>query len=71
MNRSMERVRTGDDRDVTEVVPAPPPVSEKQYLIELRDLVKVYRTPAGETPALRGVNLQVSRGEFLAVIGKS
>jgi ABC-type lipoprotein export system ATPase subunit len=67
----MERVRTGDDRDVTEVVPAPPPVSEKQYLIELRDLVKVYRTPAGETPALRGVNLQVSRGEFLAVIGKS
>ncbi len=54
-----------------EAVPAPSPVSEKQYLIELRDLVKVYRTPAGETPALRGVNLQVHRGEFLTVIGKS
>ncbi|MBN1429500.1 MAG: ABC transporter ATP-binding protein [Anaerolineae bacterium] len=40
-------------------------------LIELRDLVKIYRTPAGDFPALRSINLSVSRGEFVAVVGKS
>ena len=40
-------------------------------LIQLRDLVKVYRTPAGEFLALNGVNLGVGRGEFVAVVGKS
>ena len=41
------------------------------HLIELRDLVKVYKTPAGDFPALNGINLKVGRGEFLAVLGKS
>lgn len=40
-------------------------------LIELRDLVKVYRTPAGDFPALRGIDLTVGRSEFVAVVGKS
>lgn len=40
-------------------------------LIELRDLVKVYKTSAGDFPALSGINLEVGRGEFLAVLGKS
>lgn len=39
--------------------------------IELRDLHKAYRTPAGQYPALKGINLQVKQGEFLAVVGKS
>jgi len=39
--------------------------------IELRDLHKAYRTPAGQFPALKGINLQVKQGEFLAVVGKS
>jgi ABC-type lipoprotein export system ATPase subunit len=45
--------------------------SGKQSLIEVRDLYKYYQTPAGDLPALRGVNLHVKRGEFLAVVGKS
>ena len=40
-------------------------------LIDLRQVVKVYETPAGPFTALKGVDLQVMAGEFAAVIGKS
>ncbi|WP_374687551.1 cyclic nucleotide-binding domain-containing protein, partial [Promineifilum sp.] len=39
--------------------------------VDARQLTKVYRTPAGDFPALRGIDIQVERGEFIAVIGKS
>ena len=42
-----------------------------QSLIEMRDVVKVYATAAGEFSALKGINLDVGRGEFVGVIGKS
>jgi putative ABC transport system ATP-binding protein len=45
--------------------------ADGESLVEVRDLVKRYRTPAGEVPALRGANLEIRRGEFLAVVGKS
>jgi putative ABC transport system ATP-binding protein len=40
-------------------------------LIELRGLQKAYETEAGPFLALRGIDLQVERGEFVAVLGKS
>jgi ABC-type lipoprotein export system ATPase subunit len=40
-------------------------------LIELRQVVKTYATPAGDFTALKNVDLQVNRNEFVAVIGKS
>jgi len=40
-------------------------------LIELRDVVKIYSTAAGEFDALKGINLQVGAGEFVGVVGKS
>ena len=40
-------------------------------LIELRNVVKSYKTPAGEFQALKGVDLQIGGGEFVAVVGKS
>ena len=40
-------------------------------LIELRDVVKVYSTAAGDFPALKGINMQVGAGEFVGIIGKS
>ena len=40
-------------------------------LIELRDVVKVYSSEAGEFSALRGINARIYPGEFLGVIGKS
>ncbi len=40
-------------------------------LLEVRHLIKRYKTAAGETPALKGINLSIQRGEFVAVVGKS
>ena len=40
-------------------------------LIEMRDVVKVYSTAAGDFPALHGVNLNIDAGEFVGIIGKS
>ncbi|MHB9031986.1 MAG: ABC transporter ATP-binding protein [Anaerolineae bacterium] len=40
-------------------------------LIRLRDVTKIYKSPAGAFTALKGINLEVSTGEFLAITGKS
>jgi putative ABC transport system ATP-binding protein len=40
-------------------------------LIEMRDVIKVYATAAGEFTALKGINIQVNAGEFVGIIGKS
>jgi putative ABC transport system ATP-binding protein len=40
-------------------------------LIELRDVVKVYPTAAGDFNALKNINMQVGQGEFVGIIGKS
>src|SRR5215212_10166875 len=42
-----------------------------QPLIEMRDVVKVYATAAGEFNALKGINMQVGVGEFVGIVGKS
>ena len=39
--------------------------------IRLQGLTKRYETPAGHYTVLRGVDLEVARGEMLAVVGKS
>ena len=40
-------------------------------MIDLRGLTKIYQTPVGPFPALRGIDLQIGAGEFIAVVGKS
>jgi putative ABC transport system ATP-binding protein len=45
--------------------------SSVQPLIEMRDVVKVYSTAAGEFTALKGINLHVGAGEFVGIVGKS
>lgn len=40
-------------------------------MIELQDIYKSYLTPAGKIPALRGVNIRIEEGEFVALMGKS
>ena len=46
-------------------------MTEPPPYVDARNLTKVYHTPAGDFPALKGIDLQVNRGEFVAVIGKS
>jgi len=41
------------------------------YIIEVRALRKVYQVGKVEVPALRGVDLDVKSGEFLALVGPS
>jgi len=41
------------------------------HLIELQQVVKTYRSAAGDFTALKDVDLEIDSGEFVAVIGKS
>ena len=40
-------------------------------LVSLEDVEKVFKTPAGPFKALKGIDLQVEAGEFVAVVGPS
>ena len=42
-----------------------------QPLIRLRNVVKAYKTAAGEFRALKGLDLEVYPGEFVAILGTS
>ena len=45
--------------------------SPARPLIELTGVTKAYKVGAGRFQALKGIDMQVSAGEFLAVVGKS
>ena len=48
-----------------------PSASDRSPVILLKDVHKIYRVGEIETHALRGVSLEVKRGEFVAVMGPS
>jgi putative ABC transport system ATP-binding protein len=45
--------------------------SQAPGLIDLYQIRKAYRTPAGDFNALQGIDLHVAQGEFVAIVGKS
>jgi len=45
--------------------------SQKKSMIELLEVSKIYRRGPEEIQALRGVNLRIAVGEFVAISGKS
>jgi ABC-type lipoprotein export system ATPase subunit len=42
-----------------------------QYLIQMQNVTKAYKTEAGEFLALKDIRLSIGNGEFVGVIGKS
>jgi len=48
-----------------------PTVGNTPPLIEMKGLVKIFKTPAGDFPALKGIDASFYRGEFVSVVGKS
>jgi putative ABC transport system ATP-binding protein len=50
---------------------APVPGETAKPLIEMREIVKVYKTHAGDFTALKGVNADFYPGQFVSIIGKS
>ncbi len=42
-----------------------------ESLIELKDVVKTYHSTAGSFTALKGIDLEIRRGEFVSIVGKS
>ena len=51
--------------------PGSPIRSADDPIIDLSDVIKVYREVDVETIALRGVDLEIPRGEFVALMGRS
>lgn len=47
------------------------PNVNRQPLMQLRQVVKVYATSAGSFPALKGITVSIYPGEFVGIIGKS
>ncbi len=62
---------------MTSTIPRAPETSETfnrvldSPLIQLREVTKTYSVEGREVQALKGVDLQVARGEFLALVGRS
>jgi putative ABC transport system ATP-binding protein len=69
------RSNTGGDQPTQQQVAEPAPEMRtevgEEAIIRVRDLVKIYKSSAGDFPALKQVNLDVFPGEFVGVLGKS
>ncbi|GAB4498915.1 MAG: ABC transporter ATP-binding protein [Anaerolineales bacterium] len=39
--------------------------------LRLINVNKIYHTPAGDFPALKGISAQIARGDFVGIVGKS
>lgn len=46
-------------------------IATEDALVDLRDVVKTYRSSAGTFTALKGIDLKVEPGAFVSIIGKS
>jgi putative ABC transport system ATP-binding protein len=42
-----------------------------EAFVQVKDLVKTFETPAGPLNVLRGINLEIHKGDFVALVGPS
>ncbi|KKN03175.1 hypothetical protein LCGC14_1110230, partial [marine sediment metagenome] len=40
-------------------------------LIQMRNIVKIFKTIAGELTILKDINAEFQKGEFVSIVGKS
>ncbi len=45
--------------------------SQSNALIQMRSVVKTFRTAAGEINVLKGIDLNIQQGEFISIVGRS
>jgi ABC-type lipoprotein export system ATPase subunit len=70
MNKSPRNTtRVGESG--TNPVPGGQPAVEPSPLIRLHQVNKVYQSSAGGYQALKGIDLEIGRGEFVGIIGRS
>jgi putative ABC transport system ATP-binding protein len=43
----------------------------QEYIIEIKDIKKVYKTGGEDTLALKGIDIKIKKGEFVAIMGPS
>ena len=46
-------------------------IDKKEKIIEVKNLTKYYNDGKVETKVLKGINLNIYAGEFVAIMGKS
>jgi len=51
--------------------PSPERRGESEAMIEMSGIVKTFKNAAGEFTALKGIDLNIKRGEFVSIVGKS
>lgn len=44
---------------------------EKEIMVEVKDVSKIYESSSGKLPVLERVNLSVNKGEFVGIVGDS
>lgn len=44
---------------------------EKDVVVEIKNLSKVYESGSGKVPVLKGVNISINQGEFVGIVGDS
>jgi ABC-type lipoprotein export system ATPase subunit len=71
MNRVMNKIRSLREEPLQGEAPLQSVPQQNGPLIDLRGVQKAYKTPAGDFLALKDIDLQIDRGEFVAVVGKS
>ena len=56
---------------IPELITPPPALDTRQDMILMHQVVKTFKNAAGEFRVLKGLNLNLKSGEFVAIVGKS